>query len=277
VGNAQADYAGDGGQFYGGFTPESSSGAPGYGIYAAGGVGGVGVAGDAGHFDGNVTVTGTLTAATKHFKIDHPLDPANKYLVHTSVESSEMMNIYSGNVTTDDLGLATVTLPDWFQAENGDFRYQLTVIGGRFAQAIVSKEISDNKFTISTNATNVKVSWQVTAVRQDAYAKANPMVVEETKPASERGFYEHPELYGQPAEKQTEWGRRPLAMQRVKAEREARKSAMANGAKGGSPQVKAELPASAVNRTFAHPAAPATQLPASGPQLKPISQVETNK
>ena len=49
-----------------------------------------------------------------------------------------MMNIYTGNVVTDELGLATVKLPDWFEAENTDFRYQLTVIGA-FAQAIVSQ------------------------------------------------------------------------------------------------------------------------------------------
>ena len=115
VGNAQADFAGDGGEFYGGFTPESSSGAAGYGIYATGGVGGVGVAAYAGYFDGNIEVTGTVFGSAKDFKIDHPLDPANKYLVHTSVESSEMMNIYTGNVTTDELGIATVTLPDWFK------------------------------------------------------------------------------------------------------------------------------------------------------------------
>jgi hypothetical protein len=138
--------------------------------------------------NGNVTVRGTLSASAKNFQIDDPLDPQNKYLVHTSVESSEMMNIYSGNVTTDELGLATVTLPAWFEAENTDFRYQLTVIGGRFAEAIVSKEIANNQFTISTNASKVKVSWQVTAVRQDSYAKAHPLVVEQDKPERERGF-----------------------------------------------------------------------------------------
>ncbi len=247
VGNAQADFAGDGGEFYGGFTPESSSGAAGYGIYATGGVGGVGVAAYAGYFDGNIEVTGTVFGGAKDFKIDHPLDPANKYLVHTSVESSEMMNIYSGNVVTDELGLATVTMPDWFQAENTDFRYQLTVIGGRFAQAIVSKEIVKNQFTISTNASNVKVSWQITAVRQDAYAKAHPLVVEQDKPTSERGFYQNPELFGQPKEKQTEWSRRPKAMQQMKLRQEARKAALAqNKSNGGG--LRHDQPASAVNR-----------------------------
>ncbi len=249
IGNAQADFAGDGGEFFGGFTPESSSGAAGYGIYAVGGVGGVGVAAFAGYFDGDINVTGTVFGGAKDFKIDHPLDPANKYLVHTSVESSEMMNIYSGNVTTDELGLATVTLPDWFQAENTDFRYQLTVLGGRFAQAIVSKEVAKNQFTISTNATNVKVSWQITAVRQDAYAKAHPMVVEQEKPASERGFYQNPELFGQPKEKQTEWGRRPKAMQQMKLEQEARKAALTKIKSNGG-GLRHDQPASAVNRKF---------------------------
>ncbi len=152
--------------------------------------------------NGDVYAYGTLSSGSADFKIDHPLDPANKFLVHSSVESSEMVNIYSGNVVTDELGLATVKLPDWFEAENTDFRYQLTVIDGRFAQAIVSKEIAGHQFTISTNASNVKVSWQITAVRQDAYAKAHPLVVEQEKLAGERGLYTHPELYGQPIDKQ---------------------------------------------------------------------------
>jgi len=67
------------------------------------------------------------------------------------------MNIYSGNVTTDELGLATVTLPDWFEAENTDFRYQLTTIG-RDAHAWVAAEVSKKQFKIATNASHVKVA-----------------------------------------------------------------------------------------------------------------------
>jgi hypothetical protein len=144
---------------------------------------------------GQLAVVGEIFAGVKDFRIDHPLDPANKYLYHASVESSEMMNIYTGNVTTDAQGEATVQLPEWFEALNTDFRYQLTVIG-QFAQAIVAHEIQNRQFAIRTNAPNVKVSWQVAGVRQDAYAKAHPLVVEEEKNARERGFYFHPELYG---------------------------------------------------------------------------------
>ena len=50
---------------------------------------------------GNLHVQGRLTAGVKTFRIDHPLDPENKYLSHSSVESPDVMNIYNGNITTD--------------------------------------------------------------------------------------------------------------------------------------------------------------------------------
>ena len=225
----------EGGIFIGGECICSNADiAPGDGVYAVPGGSRTTLAvGFAGYFEGNIAVAGSVTSDdATHVRIDDPVDPANKYLVQSSVQSSENMNIYTGNVTTDEFGLATVTLPKWFEAANGDFRYQLTVIGGRFAQAIVSKEIANNQFTISTNASNVKVSWQVTAVRQDAYAQAHPLVAEQVKPASERGYYVHPEIYGQPAEKQTEWGRNPRRMEQVKEIR-ARQRLQANSLEPG--------------------------------------------
>ncbi len=152
-----------------------------------------------GYFSGNLTVIGNLSKGGGSFKIDHPLDPANKYLSHSFVESPDMMNVYNGNITTDRHGLATVTLPEYFEALNRDFRYQLTVIG-RFAEAIVKQEIENNHFTIKTNKPLVKVSWQVTGIRQDAYASAYRIPVEEEKPPQEQGRYLHPELFGAPAE-----------------------------------------------------------------------------
>ena len=111
-----------------------------------------------------------------------------------------MMNIYNGNVTTDATGSATVTLPDYFAALNRDYRYQLTVLG-QFAQAIVSREIAGNSFEIRTDKPGVKVSWQVTGIRQDAYAKAHPIVVEQFKPAEEKGLYLYPAGFGAGEEK----------------------------------------------------------------------------
>src|SRR5204863_8739705 len=151
--------------------------------------------GNAGYFDGRVEVTGTLTKGAGSFKIDHPLDPANKFLSHSFVESPDMMNIYNGNITTDASGEATVAMPDYFEALNRDFRYQLTVIG-QFAQAIIASEMRDKQFTIKTDKPNVKVSWQVTGIRQDAFANAYRVAVEEEKVGVERGAYLHPELFG---------------------------------------------------------------------------------
>jgi hypothetical protein len=152
----------------------------------------------AGYFHGNVQVTGNLSKGGGSFKIDDPIDPADKYLYHSFVESPDMMDIYNGNVTTDANGDATITMPDWFQPLNRDFRYQLTPIG-QFAQAMVSSEIKDNSFSIKTDKPNVKVSWQVTGIRQDPYANAHRIPVEEDKPANEKGKYLYPTEYGQPA------------------------------------------------------------------------------
>ncbi|PIU45436.1 MAG: hypothetical protein COS95_03575 [Ignavibacteriales bacterium CG07_land_8_20_14_0_80_59_12] len=150
----------------------------------------------AGHFEGDVVIVGHLyVGGYKSFKIDHPLDPANKYLAHFCVESDEVLNIYNGNVVTDANGEATVTLPDYFEALNRDFRYQLTVIG-QFAQAIVSEEIHNNRFSIKTDKPNVRVSWQVTGIRNDPYVKAHPAQVEVEKTGAERGKYIHPKEYG---------------------------------------------------------------------------------
>ena len=209
VGGA-GEFSGVGGSFTGGGGRNNGDGVDAFH--------GAGVGAYAGVFWGDVYVSGAITAGTKDFKIDHPLDPANKYLFHSSVESSEMMNIYTGNITTDSQGLATVQLPGWFEVLNTDFRYQLTVIG-QFAQAIVAHKIENNRFEIRTSAPNVEVSWQVTGVRQDAFAKAHPLVVEQEKEAQLRGYYIHPELYGAPEEKQIEWARHPQMMKKIQETR----------------------------------------------------------
>jgi len=158
--------------------------------------------------EGNLFVTGGVVKGGGSFRIDHPLDPANKFLSHSFVESPDMMNIYNGNVTTDANGSATVTLPDYFAALNRDYRYQLTVVG-QFAQAIVSRKIAGNSFEIRTDKPGVEVSWLVTGIRQDAYAQANPIVVEESKPAEEQGLYLFPAGFGAGEEKQIGYPSRP--------------------------------------------------------------------
>lgn len=153
-------------------------------------------AGGDGFYAGNLTVKGNVSKGGGSFKIDHPLDPANKYLSHSFVESPDMMNVYNGNITTNRHGLATVNLPEYFEALNGEFRYQLTVIG-QFAQAIVAKKIASNRFVIRTSKPGVEVSWQVTGIRHDAYANQYRIPVEEDKAVGEQGYYLHPEVFGQ--------------------------------------------------------------------------------
>jgi hypothetical protein len=187
------EYGGDGIDAYGG-TGQAGTGTGGAGIYA------VGASGEAaGYFQGDVEVTGALSKASGSFKIDHPLDPANKYLYHSFVESPDMKNIYDGNAVTDGSGTAIVSMPAWFEALNTDFRYQLTVIG-QFAQAVVASEIANGSFTIKTSKPGVKVSWQVTGIRQDAWANAHRIQVEVDKVQADQGHYLHPELFGHEGE-----------------------------------------------------------------------------
>jgi len=167
------------------------------------GIHGKSTSGWAGYFEGNVKVTGTLTTSGGTYTIDHPLDPTGKYLSHSAVESPDRMNVYNGNVRTDADGYATVRLPDYFEALNRDFRYQLTVIG-QFAQAIIAEEIHDGRFVIRTNLGQVKISWMVTGIRHDPWAKAHRIPVEEVKPEDEQGTYLVPEVYGQPESKALE-------------------------------------------------------------------------
>jgi hypothetical protein len=147
--------------------------------------------------DGRVQFSGELVKPGGEFRIDHPLDPANKYLSHSFVESPDMANLYAGVVETDEGGEATVFLPDYFEALNRDFRYQLTPIGS-LTQVAVTSEIKGNRFTVRTDQPGIKVSWQVTGVRQDVWAEAHRICVEADKPEAERNHYLHPAEHGQP-------------------------------------------------------------------------------
>jgi hypothetical protein len=150
----------------------------------------------AGYFYGPIYAT-SANSSIKAFKIDHPLDPENKYLNHSSVESSDMMNVYNGNVILDENGEAWIDLPEWFESLNRDFRYQLTCIGG-FGQVYIAEEVSQNRFKVAGGTPGLKVSWQITGIRQDPVAEQNRVEVEEMKKVNERGKYLNPVAYGLP-------------------------------------------------------------------------------
>ncbi len=176
-----------------------------YGVYGAtSSAAGYGVTGQAtgsgyaGVFFGNVYVSGSVAKSGGSFMIDHPLEPDRRYLIHSFVEAPERLNVYSGTVKLDGRGRATVRLPRYFDAANKDFRYQLTPIGKAAPNLHVGNGVEHNRFSIAGGAPGQTVSWQVTGVRQDAWAKANPMRVEPLKRKADRGSYLQPELFGRP-------------------------------------------------------------------------------
>jgi hypothetical protein len=148
----------------------------------------------AGKFSGDVYVTGHITAVggccaagVLTTRIDDPLDPANKYLDQSAVQSPDMSTVINGNATLDGKGEATVGVPAWFVAANGDFRYQLTAVGASGPNLYIAQKLAANSFKIGGGSPGGEVSWQVTGIRQDAYAKAHRVGVEVYKPASEQG------------------------------------------------------------------------------------------
>jgi hypothetical protein len=155
-----------------------------------GGAGVLGIAnpalGWAGCFHGNVFVGGMLLKFASLFSIDHPLDPEGKLLQHAAIEAPELKTFYDGIATLNRRGRARIRLPRWFGALNGTLRYQLTPLGGPAPELHVAAEVKDNVFEIAGGRPGLRVCWQVTGVRQDAWAKANPLEVETPKPAFRR-------------------------------------------------------------------------------------------
>ena len=151
--------------------------------------------------DGQMDVLGdfNVIGGAKNFMLDHPLDPLNKNLSHNAVESPDYVTYYHGTVQLDHNGEAIVLLPDYFEALNKDYHYQLTCVGG-YAQVYVAEEIENNRFKIAGGHEGLKVSWQVSAVRNDPWAHDHPYEAEQEKNNYQKGKYWYPEGYGQAKE-----------------------------------------------------------------------------
>jgi hypothetical protein len=203
-----------------------------YGVYAqSNSSSGFGVFGLAGSFSGTTygvygrsyTAYGVYSqgdfgaSGTKAFRIDHPDDPANKYLLHYAAESPEVINFYRGTVTLDGAGSAVVELPAYFARINKDATYQLTAMGAPMPLLHLAEEIDASamtagaaaapgepapicSFRIGGGVPGGRVSWRVETVRNDAWVRSRGAPVEVDKIDLEKGTYQHPELYGQPAE-----------------------------------------------------------------------------
>lgn len=138
---------------------------------------------------------------SKSFRIDHPKDPENKFLIHYCIESNEILNMYRGTATFDSNGEAEITLPDYFSDININYSYQLTPIGKSMPNLYIKREISGNSFTIAGGEAGAKVSWTVYSERNDLYMRNNPELKnpEPFKTGRYKGKYVHPTLYGLPA------------------------------------------------------------------------------
>lgn len=154
----------------------------------------------AGYFDGKIYAR-SASASIKAFVIDHPLDPENRLLRHFSVESSERKNVYDGIAVADSDGVAAISLPRYFEALNEAVQYQLTALGQPAPALHVKAECSAGKFVIGGANPGQRICWQVTGNRKDAFARANPLLVEEEKGAEQRGSFLTPEAHGQPSSK----------------------------------------------------------------------------
>lgn len=149
---------------------------------------------------GNIYVSENLiVSGNKSFMIDHPQYPSEKYLYHFNTEGPEPYNMYRGSVILDENGSARISLPDYFGSINIDFTYHLTPVG-KWAPVYVAEEIKENQFLISGGSPGLKVSWQVTAVRNDPWVRDKGYQAEVEKPEFEKGTYIYPEGYGKPAE-----------------------------------------------------------------------------
>ena len=98
------------------------------------------IVGDLLTISGSIFVNGTLDAATKNFKIDHPT-MEGYYLVHSSLEGPERGIYYRGKLKTSDI----IHLPDYWKdlpVDETDISVQLTAIGNACQHFVksVSKE-----------------------------------------------------------------------------------------------------------------------------------------
>ncbi|MBL1217664.1 MAG: hypothetical protein D8M59_09235 [Planctomycetes bacterium] len=150
---------------------------------------------------GNYAVYGdgnTGASGVKAFHIDHPMDPANKFLNHYSTESPVPYLTYRGTVVLDGAGEAWVDLPDYFEAINRDYHYQLTAVGAPGPNLYIADKISGNRFRIAGGTPGGEVSWTVTGTRDDPWVRAHETPDAYDKPVEQRGLYIRPELYGRP-------------------------------------------------------------------------------
>jgi hypothetical protein len=136
---------------------------------------------------GSTTIVGGLAKGSGSFVIDHPLDPKNKLLYHSFVESPDVKNIYDGTATLDRNGEAVIPLPDYFLALNRDFRYLATGMSDAMPDLHLARGVHRKwfifgpVFTVAGGTPGGTISWQVTGIRKDPLILKNPIIPEVMK------------------------------------------------------------------------------------------------
>jgi len=191
--NGTFDNPGVEGQGFTGVLGQTNTPNVGFGVLSGGDIGAT----------GDIIAAGNVTAGGfKPFRIDYPLDPANKFLFHFAIESDEVLNLYRGTIPLDANGEAVIELPVYFESVNKNYSYQLTPIGASTPGLFVKSEIQNQQFIIAGGQPGQKISWQVTAERNDPYTANHPekkLAIQDKAP-HQVGKYVHPEEYGKTME-----------------------------------------------------------------------------
>jgi hypothetical protein len=167
-----------------------------YGVY------GYAPSGDAAWFNGDVYVSGDINKAACSFLIDHPLDPENKLLRHTCVESPEYLLVYRGRVRLDNRGEVVVAMPEYFGAlaDEEQATVTLTAVGKPFLTGYDWN--ADGRSFTAYGDPGREISWVVYADRDDPVVRQLARPVEEEKGPDnkycDRGKLLHPAAYGYP-------------------------------------------------------------------------------
>lgn len=128
--------------------------------------------------NGDFISPGAIVGTSKNFLIDHPLDPANKDLLHASIEAPRYDLIYRGVVTLMD-GRAMVDIDAASGMTSGTFEALtknavVTSLQNQSGFArLMPSAISSGTFEIvcEDEASSDIVSWTVTAERNDAFVR----------------------------------------------------------------------------------------------------------
>ena len=111
-----------------------------------------------------VIYTEKLFAKVKNFRIDHPLDPKNKYLVYSSLEGPEVGVYFLGRLRNSD----EILIPKYWKAlvDSSSITVQLQPIGSH--QEIAIKGIEDDRIIVqSRGGLPIDCYYHIFAERKD--------------------------------------------------------------------------------------------------------------